>query len=73
MNESLFLSKRPSTTEMNSGNPKKSKSNEVVSGTDSSTVFPSVKSPLVSSPQAMPSKGKYERCYIKKSYSIHKY
>ncbi|XP_049561943.1 zinc finger protein 280D isoform X4 [Orcinus orca] len=57
MNESSFLSKRPSTSEVNSVNPKKSKPSEGVSGTNSSTVFSSVKSLSVTSPQAMPSKG----------------
>ena len=44
MNESSFLSKRPSTSEVNSVNPKKSKPSEGVSGTNSSAVFSSVKS-----------------------------
>ncbi|KAB1277245.1 Zinc finger protein 280D [Camelus dromedarius] len=57
MNESSFLSKRPSTSEVNSVNPKKSKPSEGVSGTDSSAIFPSVKSLSVTSPQAVPSKG----------------
>ncbi|XP_058397636.1 zinc finger protein 280D isoform X2 [Diceros bicornis minor] len=57
VNESSFLSKRPSTSEVNSVNPKKPKPNEGVSGTNSSAVFPSVKSPSVTSPQAMPLKG----------------
>ncbi|XP_070357365.1 zinc finger protein 280D isoform X10 [Equus asinus] len=57
MNESSFLSKRPSTSEVNSVNPKKPKPSEGVSGTNSSAVFPSVKSPSVMSPQAMPLKG----------------
>nr|XP_023472608.1 zinc finger protein 280D isoform X5 [Equus caballus] len=57
MNESSFLSKRPSTSEVNSVNPKKPKPSEGVSGTNSSAVFPSVKSPSVTSPQAMPLKG----------------
>ncbi|XP_055986739.1 zinc finger protein 280D isoform X2 [Sorex fumeus] len=57
MSESSFLSKRPSTTEVNNGNPKKCKPSEAVSETDSSAMFPSVKSPLVTTPQAMPSKG----------------
>ncbi|XP_057578425.1 zinc finger protein 280D isoform X3 [Hippopotamus amphibius kiboko] len=57
MNESSFLSKRPSTSEVNSVNPKKSKPSEGVSGTNSSAVFSSVKSLSVTSPQAMPSKG----------------
>lgn len=66
MNESSFLSKRPSTSEVNSVNPKKSKPSEGVSGTNSSAVFSSVKSLSVTSPQAMPSKGKYEMQHIKK-------
>ncbi|XP_024623539.1 zinc finger protein 280D isoform X2 [Neophocaena asiaeorientalis asiaeorientalis] len=57
MNESSFLSKRPSTSEVNSVNPKKSKPSEGVSGTNSSAVFSSVKSLSATSPQAMPSKG----------------
>ncbi|XP_007453750.1 PREDICTED: zinc finger protein 280D-like isoform X2 [Lipotes vexillifer] len=57
MNESSFLSKRPSTSEVNSVNPKKSKPSEGVSGTNSSALFSSVKSLSVTSPQAMPSKG----------------
>ncbi|XP_073922118.1 zinc finger protein 280D isoform X4 [Castor canadensis] len=57
MNESLFLSKRPSASEVNSVNPKKPKPSENVSGTNSSAVFPLVKSPSLTSPQAMPSKG----------------
>ncbi|XP_012584207.1 PREDICTED: zinc finger protein 280D isoform X2 [Condylura cristata] len=56
MNESS-LSKRPSTSEVNSVNPKKPKSSEGVSGADSSAVFPTVNSPSVTSPQAIPSKG----------------
>lgn len=59
MNESLFLSKRPSS-EVNSINPKKPKPSEGVSGTNSSAIFPSVKSLSVTSPQAVSSKGKYE-------------
>ncbi|KAM4829397.1 zinc finger protein 280D isoform 2-T2 [Thomomys bottae] len=57
MNENLFLSKRPSASEVNSVNPKKPKPGESVSVTDSSAVFPVVKSPSLMSPQAMPSKG----------------
>ncbi|XP_032477239.1 zinc finger protein 280D isoform X2 [Phocoena sinus] len=57
MNETSFLSKRPSTSEVNSVNPKKSKPSEGVSGTNSSAVFSSVKSLSATSPQAMPSKG----------------
>ncbi|XP_037358450.1 zinc finger protein 280D isoform X2 [Talpa occidentalis] len=56
MNESS-LSKRPSTSEVNSVNPKKPKPSEGVSGANSSAVFPTVKSPSVTSPQAIPSKG----------------
>ncbi|KAF4017429.1 hypothetical protein G4228_009124, partial [Cervus hanglu yarkandensis] len=57
MNESSFLSKRPSTSEVNSVNPKKSKPSEGVCGTNSSAVFSSAKSLSVTSPQAVPSKG----------------
>lgn len=57
MNESSFLSKRPSASEVNSVNPKKPKPSESVSGTDSSAVFPSIKSPSQTSSQATPSKG----------------
>ncbi|KAM5291675.1 zinc finger protein 280D [Ctenodactylus gundi] len=57
MNESSFLSKRPSASEVSGTNPKKPKSNENVSGTNSSDVFPSVKSPSLMSSQALPSKG----------------
>jgi len=64
MNESSFLSKRPSTSEVNSVNPKKSKPSEGVSGTNSSAVFSSVKSLSVTSPQAVSSKGKYEMWHI---------
>ncbi|XP_036074188.1 zinc finger protein 280D isoform X2 [Rousettus aegyptiacus] len=56
VNESLFLSKRPSS-EVNSINPKKPKPSEGVSGTNSSAIFPSVKSLSVTSPQAVSSKG----------------
>ncbi|XP_015451440.1 zinc finger protein 280D isoform X3 [Pteropus alecto] len=56
VNESSFLSKRPSS-EVNSINPKKPKPSEGVSGANSSAVFPSVKSLSVTSPQAMSSKG----------------
>ncbi|XP_011948385.1 PREDICTED: zinc finger protein 280D isoform X1 [Cercocebus atys] len=57
MNESSFLSKRPSTSEVNNANPKKPKPSESVSGANSSTVLPSVKSPSVTSSQAMLAKG----------------
>ncbi|XP_039086567.1 zinc finger protein 280D isoform X2 [Hyaena hyaena] len=57
MNESSFLSKRPSTSEVNSINPKKPKPSDGVSGINSSAVFPSVKSLSVTSPQAISSKG----------------
>nr|XP_019587819.1 PREDICTED: zinc finger protein 280D isoform X3 [Rhinolophus sinicus]XP_019587820.1 PREDICTED: zinc finger protein 280D isoform X3 [Rhinolophus sinicus]XP_019587822.1 PREDICTED: zinc finger protein 280D isoform X3 [Rhinolophus sinicus] len=57
MNESSFLSKRPSTSEVNSINPKKPKPSEGISGTNSSAVFPSVKSLSVISPQAVSSTG----------------
>lgn len=66
MNESSFLSKRPSTSEVNSVNPKKPKPSDGISGLNSSAVFPSVKSLSVTSPQAMSSKGKCERWHIKK-------
>nr|XP_008267184.2 zinc finger protein 280D isoform X2 [Oryctolagus cuniculus]XP_051677929.1 zinc finger protein 280D isoform X2 [Oryctolagus cuniculus] len=56
-NENSFLSKRPSASEVNSVSPKKPKPSESVSGTNSSAVFPSVKSPSVTAPQAVPSKG----------------
>ncbi|XP_035889840.1 zinc finger protein 280D isoform X3 [Phyllostomus discolor] len=57
VNESSFLSKRPSTSEVNSVNPKKPKPSESVSGANSSAAFPSAKSLSVTSPQAMSSKG----------------
>ncbi|XP_075860512.1 zinc finger protein 280D isoform X2 [Microcebus murinus] len=57
MNESSFLSKRPSTSEVNSVNPKKPKPSESVSGTNSLAVCPSVKSPSVTSSQVVPPKG----------------
>uniref|UniRef100_A0A671FC58 Zinc finger protein 280D n=1 Tax=Rhinolophus ferrumequinum TaxID=59479 RepID=A0A671FC58_RHIFE len=57
VNESSFLSKRPSTSEVNSINPKKPKPSEGISGTNSSAVFPSVKSLSVTSPQAVSSTG----------------
>nr|XP_035962892.1 zinc finger protein 280D isoform X5 [Halichoerus grypus] len=57
MNESSFLSKRPSTSEVNSVNPKKPKPSDGISGLNSSAVFPSVKSLSVTSPQATSSKG----------------
>ncbi|XP_076984121.1 zinc finger protein 280D isoform X2 [Tamandua tetradactyla] len=57
MNESSFVSKRPSTSEANSVNPKKPKSSEGISGTNSSTAFTSVKSPSMTSTQVISSKG----------------
>ncbi|XP_022367988.1 zinc finger protein 280D isoform X2 [Enhydra lutris kenyoni] len=57
MNESSFLSKRPSTSEVNSVNPKKPKPSDGISGLNSSAVFPSVKSLSVTSSQAASSKG----------------
>ncbi|XP_003784423.1 zinc finger protein 280D isoform X1 [Otolemur garnettii] len=57
MNESSLLSKRPSTSEVNSVNPKKPKPSESVSGVNSPDVCPLVKSPSVTSSQAVPSKG----------------
>ncbi|XP_071078079.1 zinc finger protein 280D isoform X3 [Desmodus rotundus] len=57
VNESSFLSKRPSTSEVNSVNPKKPKPSESVSGANSSVAFPSAESLSVTSPQAMSSKG----------------
>ncbi|XP_027424751.1 zinc finger protein 280D isoform X3 [Zalophus californianus] len=57
MHESSFLSKRPSTSEVNSVNPKKPKPSDGISGLNSSAVFPSVKSLSVTSPQATSSKG----------------
>lgn len=66
VNESSFLSKRPSTSEVNSVNPKKPKPSESVSGANSSAAFPSAKSLSVTSSQAMSSKGKYEMWHIKK-------
>ncbi|XP_045385902.1 zinc finger protein 280D isoform X2 [Lemur catta] len=57
MNESSFLSKRPSTSEVNSVNPKKPKPSESVSGTNFLVVCPSVKSPSVTSSQAVSPKG----------------
>ncbi|KAI5936692.1 Zinc finger protein 280D [Manis javanica] len=57
VNESSFLSKRPSTSDVNSANPKKPKPSDGVSETKSSAVFPSVKTLSVTSSQAVPSKG----------------
>uniref|UniRef100_A0A8I3WHF2 Zinc finger protein 280D n=1 Tax=Callithrix jacchus TaxID=9483 RepID=A0A8I3WHF2_CALJA len=57
MNESSFLSKRPSTSEVNNVNAKKPKPSESVCGADSSAASPSVKSPSVTSSQAMSAKG----------------
>ncbi|XP_006831679.1 PREDICTED: LOW QUALITY PROTEIN: zinc finger protein 280D [Chrysochloris asiatica] len=55
--ESSFASKRPSTSEVNSVNAKKPKINEVVTGTNPSAAFSSVKSTSVVSPQDLLSKG----------------
>ncbi|XP_066132237.1 zinc finger protein 280D isoform X1 [Saccopteryx bilineata] len=57
MNESSFLSKRPSASEVNSVNPKKLKPSEGVSGANSLAVLPSARSLPAASPQAVPSKG----------------
>uniref|UniRef100_H0VQN0 Zinc finger protein 280D n=1 Tax=Cavia porcellus TaxID=10141 RepID=H0VQN0_CAVPO len=54
INESSFLSKRPSASEVNSVNPKKPKPSENVPGTNSSTL---VKSSSQTPSQVMPSKG----------------
>ncbi|XP_074863443.1 zinc finger protein 280D isoform X2 [Carettochelys insculpta] len=56
LNESGFVSKRPATSEANSVTPKKTKPNEVGSGSNSA-VSPSVKSPTVTPSQNVSSKG----------------
>lgn len=70
MNESSFLSKRPSTSDVNSANPKKPKPSDSVSETKSSAVFPSVKTLSVTSSQAVPSKGKYEMWTVKRNIGV---
>ncbi|XP_049761147.1 zinc finger protein 280D isoform X1 [Elephas maximus indicus] len=57
MNESSFVSKRPSASEMNSVNPKKPKPSEGISGASSSMAFSSLTPASMASPQAVPSKG----------------
>ncbi|XP_045142426.1 zinc finger protein 280D isoform X1 [Echinops telfairi] len=57
INESSFLSKRPSTCEVNSAISKKPKPSEGVSGTSSSATFSSINSNSLTSPQEVPSKG----------------
>ncbi|XP_031201479.1 zinc finger protein 280D isoform X2 [Mastomys coucha] len=57
LNETSFLSKRPSGSDISSVNPKKPKPSENISGTDASSVISSEKSPSVMSLQAVPSQG----------------
>uniref|UniRef100_A0A8C8S1A8 C2H2-type domain-containing protein n=1 Tax=Pelusios castaneus TaxID=367368 RepID=A0A8C8S1A8_9SAUR len=56
LKESVFVSKRPATSEANNVTPKKAKPNEVGAGSNS-TVSPSVKSPTVAPSQNVSSKG----------------
>ncbi|NXE46139.1 Z280D protein, partial [Casuarius casuarius] len=56
LNESVFVSKRPATSEGNSVTPKKAKPNEVGAGSNS-TVSPTVNSPTVTPSQNISSKG----------------
>ncbi|XP_042659702.1 zinc finger protein 280D isoform X2 [Tyto alba] len=56
LNESMFVSKRPATSEGNSVTPKKAKPNEVGAGS-SSDVSPTVNSPTVTPSQNVSSKG----------------
>lgn len=56
LNETSFLSKRPSGSDISSVNPKKPKPSENISGTDASVVS-SEKSPSVMSLQVVPSQG----------------
>ncbi|XP_076782376.1 zinc finger protein 280D isoform X4 [Arvicanthis niloticus] len=57
LNETSFLSKRPSGSDMISVNPKKPKPSETISGTDASSVVSTEKSPPVMSLQVVPSQG----------------
>ncbi|XP_032767073.1 zinc finger protein 280D isoform X2 [Rattus rattus] len=57
LNETSFLSKRPSGSDISSVNPKKPKPSENISGTDASSVVSSEKSPSVMSLQVVPSQG----------------
>uniref|UniRef100_A0A8D0EZA5 C2H2-type domain-containing protein n=1 Tax=Strix occidentalis caurina TaxID=311401 RepID=A0A8D0EZA5_STROC len=56
LNESVFVSKRPATSEGNTVTPKKAKSNEVGAGSNSD-VSPTVNSPTVTPSQNVSSKG----------------
>ncbi|XP_035755195.1 zinc finger protein 280D isoform X2 [Egretta garzetta] len=56
LNESVFVSKRPATSEGNSVTPKKAKPNEVGAGSNSA-VSPTVNSPTVTPSQNVSSKG----------------
>ncbi|XP_060240778.1 zinc finger protein 280D isoform X2 [Meriones unguiculatus] len=56
LNESSFSSKRPSSSDISSVNPKKPKPSENISGTDASSVVSSEKSPMMSL-QVVPSQG----------------
>uniref|UniRef100_A0A8B9CQI1 C2H2-type domain-containing protein n=1 Tax=Anser brachyrhynchus TaxID=132585 RepID=A0A8B9CQI1_9AVES len=56
LNESVFVSKRPATSEGNSVTPKKAKPNEVGAGSNSD-VSPTVNSPTVTPSQNVSSKG----------------
>ncbi|NXL27533.1 Z280D protein, partial [Glaucidium brasilianum] len=56
LNESVFVSKRPATSEGNAVTPKKAKSNEVGAGSNSD-VSPTVNSPTVTPSQNVSSKG----------------
>lgn len=57
LNETSFLSKRPSGSDISSVNPKKPKPSENTSGIDASSVISSEKSPSVISLQVVPSQG----------------
>ncbi|KFW92966.1 Zinc finger protein 280D, partial [Phalacrocorax carbo] len=56
LNESVFVSKRPATSEGNSVTPKKAKPNEIGAGSNSA-VSPTVNSPAVTPSQNISSKG----------------
>uniref|UniRef100_A0A8B9CQJ9 C2H2-type domain-containing protein n=1 Tax=Anser brachyrhynchus TaxID=132585 RepID=A0A8B9CQJ9_9AVES len=60
LNESVFVSKRPATSEGNSVTPKKAKPNEVGAGSNSD-VSPTVNSPTVTPSQNVSSKGPFPR------------
>ncbi|KAL1775564.1 zinc finger protein 280D isoform X1 [Sigmodon hispidus] len=57
LNKSSFSSKRPSGSDISSGNPKKSKPSDNISGAVISSVVSSDKPPSVSSLQVVPSQG----------------